>query len=435
MASKNPRSVVPPVSLAEYHYDLPDSRIATHPLPERDRSRLLVTDVAAGAISHHIFSDLPSLIPADAMLVVNSTRVVRARIIMQRRTGGRVEIFLLEPVEPSNDPARALAAHGESIWACMVGGARKLAKEGELRGSFAAPDGGEIELRASLAGEHPEGFLIRFRWSPEALSFAELLEAAGKIPLPPYIKRDATDEDAGTYQTVYAREEGAVAAPTAGLHFTPAVLDALERRGVKIERVALHVGAGTFKQVKGEVAEHEMHQERIVVARDTLAALIDHAERRERSMSSPFVLVGTTSLRTMESLYWLGARLIAGEKVEGELLVEQWDPYRLTDELGEARLPSPADALRAVERWRASHGMGAVGGRTGIMIVPGYRFMICDALITNFHQPGSTLILLVGALLGHDLWRRVYRTALEEGYRFLSYGDACLFVRERFGEG
>ena len=414
---------IPRVSLSDYDYDLPPGRIAEFPLTERDRSRLLLCDAGSGTIEHHIFRDLPSLIPSGAMLVVNSTRVVRARIIMQRESGGRVEIFLLEPREPSRDPAVALTAKGEALWSCMVGGAKKFIKEGELKGEFSG-DGARITMTASIAGESEDGFLIRFRWEPADMSFAELLELAGRIPLPPYIKRDATDADAATYQTIYAHEEGAVAAPTAGLHFTPEVLDALRAKGVAIEHLTLHVGAGTFRQVKGEVEEHEMHQERIAVSTATLRRLIEHARRRRDSGNAPFVMVGTTSVRTLESLYWFGARVMAGEAEGEEMMVEQWDPYRLA--AGEGKLPDLVTSLEAVERWRASRGLDAVTGRTGIIIVPGYTFRACDGLITNFHQPGSTLILLVGALLGRDLWRRVYDEALARGYRFLSYGDASL---------
>ncbi|MEP7217352.1 MAG: S-adenosylmethionine:tRNA ribosyltransferase-isomerase, partial [Bacteroidota bacterium] len=387
-------------------------------------SRLLVCDVMEGSIRHRQFRDLPSLIPAGAMMVVNATRVVRARIIMHRPTGGRVEIFLIEPVEPSNDPVLALGARGECVWACMVGGARKLLKEGELRGSW-----GDVGLIASVAGEHPDGLLIRFRWTPADLDFAEILESAGRVPLPPYIKRDALPADAESYQTVYARDEGAVAAPTAGLHFTPRILEELRERGVMIERVTLHVGAGTFRQVKGSVEEHDMHRERIVVTAETLRGLMAHARRRAVSAGFPLIPVGTTSLRTLESLYWFGARLVMGESVmegDDDLLVSQWDPYRL--EAGQGLLPELADALEAVDGWRASRGLDAVAGHTGIMILPGYRFRACDALITNFHQPESTLILLVGALMGRDLWHRVYNEALAEGYRFLSYGDSSIII-------
>lgn len=423
--SAEPAAYIPSVSLADYSYDLPDDRIAPFPLQQRDASRLLVCDVRDGSINHRSFGDLPSLIPSDALLVLNDTRVVRARIVMYRPTGGRIEIFLLDPVEPSHDPAIALTAQGEAVWSCMIGGARKLVAEGELHSQFG--DGGTFS--ATVESRVDDGFRVRFRWTPESLTLAEVLEEVGRVPLPPYIKRDATADDAATYQTVYAEQEGAVAAPTAGLHFTPTTLDVLRERGVRIERVTLHVGAGTFKQVKDEdVAGHQMHQERIAVTSATLAAMIAHAERRERSYAAPFVIVGTTSLRTVESLYWFGAGLIFGDVVEGaELVVEQWDPYRLTAEMD--ALPTLVEALYAVDRWRDDR--ESVSGRTRILIVPGYEFRCCDALITNFHQPGSTLILLVGALLGRELWRRVYREALAEGYRFLSYGDSSLLIRGR----
>jgi S-adenosylmethionine:tRNA ribosyltransferase-isomerase len=423
--STDPASYIPSVSLSDYSYDLPESRIAPFPLAERDTSRLLVCDIPSGRIDHRTFSELPSLIPSDAMLILNDTRVVRARIVMHRPTGGRVEIFLLDPLEPSHDPALALAAHGECIWSCMIGGARKVAGGGGLHGTF----GEDGEFSATVEGRVEDGFRVRFKWRPESLTFAEVLEAVGRIPLRPYIKRDETDADDVTYQTVYAEQEGAVAAPTAGLHFTPTTLSSLTSKGVQITRVTLHVGAGTFKQVKGDdVTAHQMHQERIAVSAGTLGAMIAHAKRRRDSLSSPFVIVGTTSLRTLESLYWFGARLLAHDDVgEDELVVEQWDPYRLSRE----HLPDLVDALVAVDHWRGDR--DAVTGRTRILIVPGYEFRCCDALVTNFHQPGSTLILLVGALLGHSLWKRVYDEALANGYRFLSYGDSSLLVRGRMG--
>lgn len=422
-------SYIPRIDLAEYHYDLPADRIAEYPLAERGSSRLLLGDAAHGAIEHHTFNRLPDLIPGDAMLVLNSTRVVRARIVMQRATGGRVELFLLEPVAPSRDPAVALGAHDESVWICMVGGARKLEREGALHGAYRLSDGRSLALDAIHEGRSQEGSQIRFCWSPGDVSFAEVLEAVGRIPLPPYIKRDATDADAETYQTVYAREGGAVAAPTAGLHFTPALLDALRTRGVRFAELTLHVGAGTFKQVKGNASEHEMHRERIAVSAETLRALIEQAERRRDSDGAPFVIVGTTSLRTIESLYWFGVRCIMGEAGDAtELEVEQWDPYRLEAEQGS--LPDLPESFAAVDRWRRERGLDGITGRTGIMIVPGYTFRACDALITNFHQPESTLILLVGALLGRELWRRVYDEALATGYRFLSYGDSSMLIRD-----
>lgn len=433
MSTIHSTSYIPEVTVAEYAYELPEERVAFHPLAHRDRSRLLVADVRTKRIEHHIFSDLVSMIPSDAMLVVNDTRVVRARIVMRKETGGRVELFLLEPIEPSPDPARALAARGESVWQCMIGGARKIRHDGEIRGTFPGRDG-TVELTASVEAAGGEGYGVRFRWTPEHLSFADVLEEAGRVPLPPYIKRETVESDATTYQTVYAEQEGAVAAPTAGLHFTPEMLEAIQQKGVAIEQVTLHVGAGTFKQVAGErVEEHEMHQERIVVTQETLQSLIGHARRRRESPEAPLVLVGTTTLRTMETLYWFGVRLIASDRGANELeeiVVEQWDPYRLSAQLDS--LPDLHDALEAVEGWRSTMGLNPMFGRTRILIVPGYEFRGCDGLITNFHQPGSTLILLVAALLGKEFWRRVYDEALTSGYRFLSYGDSSLLIRERF---
>lgn len=412
---------IPSVRMADYEYELPADRIAAYPLAQRDRSRLLVCRAPTGALEHHTFTDLPTLLPNDALLVVNDTRVVRARIVMHKATGGRVEFFLLEPLEPSHDPAVALAAYGATTWRCLIGGARRVRSLGEITQTL--PSGGTIT--ATISGEDDEGFHVSFRWSGVD-SFAEMLETAGKVPLPPYIKREAEESDVETYQTVYAELAGSVAAPTAGLHFTPRVLDELRERGIATARLTLHVGAGTFRQVKGERAEdHLMHQERVSVRGATLERLIAHARRRQASAGAPIVVVGTTSLRTIESLYWFGVRLAVGEETE-ELSVGQWDPYRL--EQTRETLPDVADALEYVDRWRRERDLEHVEGSTRIMIVPGYRVRACDALITNFHQPGSTLVLLVGALLGRDLWRDVYDAALSDGYRFLSYGDSSMLI-------
>ena len=419
---------IPRVSLADFHYDLPEERIALHPLAQREQSRLLVSSGADdGQITHRTFADLPSLIPSDALLVINNTRVVRARIVMRKPTGGRVEIFLLEPIEPSHDPAIALAARGGALWQCMIGGAKRLRQDGRIQGAFQfGPERGSLSATVEAAGA--EGYAVRFEWTPEHLTFAEVLEGIGRIPLPPYIRRDAVNTDAVAYQTIYAEHEGAVAAPTAGLHFTPEILEAAEAKGIAIEQVTLHVGAGTFKQVKGgRIEEHEMHQERISVTREALQRLRLQAGRRMDVDGAPLVLVGTTTLRTLESLYWFGVRLLRSDGGAGELeelSVGQWDPYRLAAD--DEPLPNLHDSLDAVEQWRSRLGINPITGQTRILIVPGYRFHCCDALITNFHQPDSTLILLVAAWLGKESWRRVYDTALAEGYRFLSYGDSSL---------
>ncbi|MCC7439622.1 MAG: S-adenosylmethionine:tRNA ribosyltransferase-isomerase [Armatimonadetes bacterium] len=416
-----------------FHYHLPDDRIALRPLAKRDDSKLLVCDVRDTSISHHTFRQLPSLLPNDSLLVLNDTRVVRARIVMRKPTGGRVEFFLLEPVAPSHDPAIALAAHGEATWNCMVGGARRFRPGDCVEGEFLM-NGVAARLAATMLGSAPDGFALRFRWQPAGLSFADLLDAAGSVPLPPYIHRTADESDSETYQTVYAQQSGAVAAPTAGLHFTNQTFAQLRQRGIETARVTLHVGAGTFKQVKGEIAEHDMHQEQISITPEALRALIEQGKRQRESECAPFVMVGTTALRTVESLYWFGVRLLRDDGdawALPQLSVGQWDPYRLAE--SNPLFPPPDEAFLAVEEWRNRHGVAQASGRTKILIVPGYQFRACDALITNFHQPGSTLILLVGALLGHALWQRVYGAALHEGYRFLSYGDSSLLIRGRFG--
>lgn len=419
-------SFVPSVSTDDFVYELPEDRIATHPRQNRERSRLLVCDAGSGQVEHRRFDELAWMVPPDAMLVLNDTKVVRARIVLHKETGGRVEFMLLEPVEPSPDPAVALAARHDACWNCMIGGVKKLRSQPRLHARVGEGDDA-IEITAIVEERLDDCFRVRFRWSPPERTFGEVLERAGRMPLPPYIKRESTPSDVDTYQTVYAQREGAVAAPTAGLHFTPQLLDRMASRGVSIGRVTLHVGAGTFKQVEsGRVDEHVMHRERISVTAEVLQMLAEHARLRQEGTARPFVMVGTTSLRTVESLYWFGARLMLCGESRIELSVDQWDPYRLADE--HASLPSAADALQAVVEWHAALGGPDVSGHTGLFIVPGYEFRACDALITNFHQPGSTLILLVGAFLGRELWRRAYDQALGNGYRFLSYGDSSLLI-------
>lgn len=424
----------PTLRTRDYTFDLPPEQIAGHPLSERSGSRLLTVSIPDGTIAHRSFDELDRLLSANATLVVNDTRVVKARISLAKHTGGVIEFLLLEPVDPSHDPAVALQAIGATTWRCMVGGLKKLRSSGEAFGSFPRVDRpGTIEIRATLMEEeHREkgGAIVRFTWEPDELSFADILSTVGRLPLPPYLNRAATESDAVDYQTVYAVNDGAVAAPTAGLHFTPDLIDRLERKGIERIPVTLHVGAGTFAPVTAEdIAGHRMHEERIVLTRETLTRLRAAARRREKE-GCPIVAVGTTSMRTLESLYWIGERLLAtgmSPLDEAMFVVDQW--YGL-DRSDRSDLPLMSDALDRIDDHFAQSGEERLFLSTSLLIIPGYRFATCDGLITNFHQPGSTLILLVAAFLGGDLWRKVYDEALREGYRFLSYGDSSLLYRE-----
>ena len=412
-----PASAADPRALriADFTYELTDDRIARHPLAERDASRLLVCRNGA-PLADHTFRDLPALLPPDALLVFNDTRVVRARLRFQKPSGTTIEVLCLEPDGESLENAlRHPGAAGPVEWRCLIGN-RKKWRDGLPR---TLPLGdGDGARTASPAGVAPDGQpLVRFAWAPPARTFAEVLEAAGRLPLPPYLHREADAADLTRYQTVYARHEGAVAAPTAGLHFTPAVLAALAARGVEAAHVTLHVGAGTFQPVKAdEMAGHPMHGEVIAVSvaavRQLRAALAD---------GRPVVAVGTTSARTLESLYWLGARLADG--LPWQPLVNQWDPYAAAAPVG-----SVLEAFDALLEYADQTGATALAATTHLLIAPGYRYRVISGLITNFHQPESTLLLLVAALIG-ERWREVYAHALQGGYRFLSYGDSSLLMK------
>ncbi|MCC6400666.1 MAG: S-adenosylmethionine:tRNA ribosyltransferase-isomerase [Flavobacteriales bacterium] len=398
------------LSVSSVLYDLPADRIAQHPPADRGSSRLLV--YRDGVIEDRIFADLPALLPAGALLVMNDTRVVNARLHFHKDTGARIEVFCLEPAH-GGPVEEAFQQVDEAEWRCALGNAKRW-KQGPLGQLFRSPQG-DVQLFAERLPDDGHGTRVRFHWLPGGLTFAEVLARAGKVPLPPYMHRDAAVEDQERYQTVFARCEGSVAAPTAGLHFTPALLETLRSRGVQQARVTLHVGAGTFQPVHADtMAGHAMHRERILVGREVVQLLHDSAGVR------PIVVTGTTSLRTIESLYWHGARILRGSDPV-ELHVDQWEPY----EFPLADHPGVREALGAVLRWMDDRGMDQVTGSTALLIAPGYRMRLADALITNFHQPGSTLLLLVAACVGQD-WRRIYDHALSGGYRFLSYGDASL---------
>lgn len=392
--------------MCNYGYDLPDSRIAKYPLSERDSSKLLFYN--KGSIATQTFKDLPTLLPKHSCLVFNNTKVIQARLQFFKQTGSRIEIFCLEPLVPS---AYDLVFQQTSTctWKCMVGNLKKwkadaLVKQVEIKG---AP----LCLQAERLQTNGNTSSIRFTWDRDDCTFAEVLDAFGELPIPPYLNRDTEESDKTTYQTVYSKIKGSVAAPTAGLHFTDAVLNDIEKSGSKRCEVTLHVGAGTFQPVKSEqIGGHTMHTEVIEVKRDSIALL-------QQQLGS-IVAVGTTSVRTIESLYYLGCRVASGNT---EMVVEQWEPYQ------DAATLSAYDALQALLDYLDAQGASTLHASTRIIIVPGYTFKLVKALVTNFHQPHSTLLLLLAAFVGED-WRRIYQYALANDYRFLSYGDSSLLI-------
>lgn len=393
------------IPIDAYDYPLPADRIAKYPVADRAGSSLLL--YRAGQISHRKFREIPSLLDDDDSLYFNVTRVVQARLIFRKETGGRIEIFILEPHQPA-DHQLAFASNGPVAFTCLVGNARKW-KQGTL--SLSSED---FNLEAEQVGRQDDKFIIRFSWDAPGASFAEILEKAGSTPIPPYLDREAESKDMETYQTVYAKQDGSVAAPTAGLHFTDQVMDELDQKGISIGELTLHVGAGTFIPVKEENAvRHSMHAEMVTVSRGAIRSLL---EKRRR------IAVGTTSTRTLESLFWLGVRALTEKEFSfEELSLDQWEVYDLD---GSVSLEAAAGALlRRMEAERRE----SVSFSTRIMITPGYEFKVIDGLVTNFHQPKSTLLLLIAALVGDD-WKEIYRFALENGFRFLSYGDSSLLI-------
>jgi S-adenosylmethionine:tRNA ribosyltransferase-isomerase len=401
------------IHIEDYNYPLPEDRIAKFPLEKREMSKLLV--LKNGKISEDVFKNIPELLPENAMLIFNETKVIQARLQFIKPTGAMIEIFCLEPVEPSGDFQIAFQERSPVVWKCLIGNSKRW-KSGTLDTEITVGDQ-KVILSAEKAGRSSDAFLVRFSWTTEHI-FSDILETAGKIPLPPYLNRKPVETDKERYQTVYARLDGSVAAPTAGLHFTPQILKVLERKGFKTGKVTLHVGAGTFKPVSSEtIGEHEMHTEKIIVGKAFLKDLSDHAGK-------PVIPVGTTSMRTIESLFWMAVKLKNG--LTDDFVVEQWDPYELD-------IPDGFDAQAALafltDLLEKRH-LDEIKGETRLMIAPGYDYKIADGIITNFHQPKSTLLLLVSALIG-EKWREAYQYALDHDFRFLSYGDSCLFLPER----
>ncbi|MDE6125991.1 MAG: S-adenosylmethionine:tRNA ribosyltransferase-isomerase [Muribaculaceae bacterium] len=404
------RNAVTDIKIEDFNYPLPDERVARHPLADRDRCKLLVRR-PDGSLEERVFAELPSLLPADAVLVCNNTRVINARLRFRKpgENGSLIEIFVLEPVDPS-DYARNFASTATCSWTCFVGNSKKW-KQGALEMPLTV-EGERLTLRAEREAREGNASVVRFSWDAPGVTFSSIIAAAGEIPIPPYLNRSTEASDATDYQTVYSHIDGSVAAPTAGLHFTPEVLDAIAARGIPRRELTLHVGAGTFQPVKSErIGDHLMHSEFIAVPLSLIRELAAGGRR--------VVAVGTTSVRTLESLYHAG-RLAAAGRWEGE--VPQWAPY-------DPSLPemTAAEALAAlaehVEKQRADTFLAS----TRIIIAPGYRFRVVEGMVTNFHQPQSTLLLLVSAFTGGD-WRPMYDFALARGFRFLSYGDASLLL-------
>ena len=396
------------ISIEEYDYPLPDDRIAKYPLAERDASKLLV--LKDNEIKESQFKYVGDDLPKDTLLVFNETKVIRARLQFRKATGSRIEVFCLEP---ENDYQVAFSASSPVSWKCLIGNAKRW-KEGPL--TMALTVGGKpVTLNATRLSQNDQYAEIAFSWTPSDLPFASVLEAAGEIPLPPYLHRDAEPADRDRYQTVFARYDGSVAAPTAGLHFTQPLIAALREKGFRFDEVTLHVGAGTFKPVSTEtIGEHAMHSETIVVRKSLIQNLMEQ-------FGKPIVPVGTTSTRTLESLYWIGMMLKEQGMDLRPLHVEQWYPYE-----EHAPLSAP-EALQLIVDYLDMHGLTRLEASTALMIAPSYKMRIITGLITNFHQPKSTLLLLVSALIG-ERWKDCYRFALDHGFRFLSYGDSCLFL-------
>lgn len=407
MEISNPRDI----HIEDYNYDLPDNRIAKYPLPERDRSKLLV--YTNGVIKDAQFKDLSKIIPDNSLLVFNNTKVIQARLHFQKVTGAKVEVFCLEPYYP-NDYLLNFQQTKSCSWVCLIGNLKKW-KDGKLIKEIDI-NGTRVIITANRIQTEGDSHIVEFEWENLEYTFSELLEAIGELPIPPYLNRHTEEKDKQTYQTVYSKIDGSVAAPTAGLHFTQEVLDSIRKKGVGTAEVTLHVGAGTFRPVKSEqIKDHVMHSEFISVKKETIEQLLNHKGK--------IIAVGTTSVRTLESLYYIGLKLKNESLLD--LNVSQWEPYD-----GVENKLSTKDSLSNILAYLNSRNLNTIVAHTQIIIAPGYEFKIVEGIVTNFHQPQSTLLLLVSAFVGEDCWKEVYRHALDGDYRFLSYGDSSLLLKD-----
>lgn len=402
------------IHIADYNYDLPDERIAKYPKAVRDESKLLL--YRGGQISEDVFYNLPNYLPKGELMVFNNTKVIQARLHFHKSTGALIEVFCLEPHTP-HDYQVNFATTRRVAWTCLIGNLKKW-KEGKLERTINV-GGKEVLLTAERVGVSGTGYEVVFDWGDDTVAFSEVLEAIGELPIPPYLNRETEASDLKTYQTVYSKVKGSVAAPTAGLHFTERVLAALDANGIERNEITLHVGAGTFKPVKSEeIGGHPMHSEWIAVKRESIERLLAHGGH--------CVAVGTTSVRTLESLYYIGVMLHRNPDAhQDDLHVPQWTPYEYAAS-PELKLTT-VEALRAIVDWLDRNKLPVLHTSTQIIIAPGYEYHVVKAMVTNFHQPKSTLLLLVSALIG-DNWRRVYDYALSHDFRFLSYGDSSLLI-------
>lgn len=398
------------IQIKDYNYELPDNRIAKFPKAERDTSKLLI--YKSGEVLEDSFRSLPSYLPEGALMVFNNTKVIQARLYFRKETGALIEVFLLEPASPT-DYELVFQTKGKCSWGCLVGNLKKW-KTGKLSRAIEY-EGRSVNLTVERKGEYATGHLICFEWDDETMSFADVIDAIGELPIPPYLNRETEESDKTTYQTVYSKIKGSVAAPTAGLHFTDNVLASLDKHGIVRDEITLHVGAGTFKPVKSEcISGHEMHTETVCVNRRTLEKLIEH--------NAEAIAVGTTSVRTLESLYFLGLKIKANPQIMmEEMHVNQWDPYECVSDI------TAVESIKYIIEWLDRNNKTMLHASTQIIIAPGYDYKIVKMLVTNFHQPQSTLLLLVSAFVKGD-WKKIYDYALTHEFRFLSYGDSSLLI-------
>lgn len=401
------------IAIEDFDYPLSEENIAKYPLQERDQAKLLYLS-EDGKIENKIFFHLPELLDNDTLVILNDTKVVYARLFFQKPSGATIEVFCLEPIEP-NDMQLAFSEKRQCKWKCLVGNNKKW-KEGSLEKTMVY-GGKNVTLSATRIEQNENTWVIQFKWNEE-LSFAEVLQSMGVVPLPPYLKREAKEEDKTDYQTIYADQDGSVAAPTAGLHFSEKTFLDLKSRQIKYDFVTLHVGAGTFKPVTSEtIGEHIMHTEKICISKNVIEDLLNHCDKK-------VVCIGTTSVRTIESLYWHGIKLLKSDGKYQDIDIKQWEPYAEP-----TNIPTK-EALKAILANLTQNNVDYLYGQTQIIIAPSYEYKITTGMVTNFHQPKSTLLLLVSAMIGNK-WKEAYNFALENSYRFLSFGDACLFQKQR----